>query len=366
MRVLALSVAYLPHMGGIEVLLHDMAAELVRRGHQIEIVSADRVGPGEVDGVVVHRIDVDGPVASKDVRAIRDVQRRLGAIVDRFDPDVVHAHEIGPLLWTYQRATRARRRPLVATVHNTMTEMVGLPASTYSLMAGLLGEADVVTAVSELAVTDTLSFAPLIRDSIRYVPNGVSAPCSSGQPVDRDLVVGVGRLAHQKGWDVAIDAMRLVRERRPQTRMMIAGVGDDEEDLRRRIEAAGLVGVVVLAGRLEQAEARRLMERAALVVMPSRFEGLPLVALEAAWAGRPVVGARVSGLTEAVVDGVTGVLVDGEQPALLADAMLGVLDDPSRSDALGGAAVERARALYGLGSCVDRYEAIYRELTTAR
>lgn len=366
MKILALSVAYLPHVGGVEVLVHDMSAELISRGHEVEIVSADRSGPAEVDGVVVHRFDVDTPMQSRDAAAIQGVQRRLVELVDRFDPDVVHAHEIGPLLWSYQRATRARRRPLVVTVHNTMTELVDLPPASFRVVAGLLREADQVTAVSERAALDTLTYAPFLRDSLMHLPNGVRPPASCAEPVDRDLVVGVGRLVHQKGWDLAIEAMQVVHDRRPQARLVIAGTGSDEEVLQRRIDEGGLADVVTLVGRLEQSDARALMARAALVLMPSRFEGLPLVALEAAWAARPVVGTRVSGLSEAVVDGVTGVLVDAEQPVALADEVLGVLADPARADGLGGAARQRAEELYGLGRCVDEYVAVYRRLLAGR
>jgi glycosyltransferase involved in cell wall biosynthesis len=342
MRILFLSGAYLPRVGGIEVLLHDMCAALGERGHQVEIITADRAGPTEVDGVAVLRLEIDRPMKTRDVTAIHSLQREVARTIDRFDPDVVHSHDMGPLLWLFQRAARSRRRPLMVTVHNSMTEVSVLSVASHASMAVLLREADLVTAVSRHALDDTLTYAQFLRDTIVHLPNGVLPPPVVDRQVDRNLLVGVGRLAHQKGWDVGIDAMRLVHDRRPEVRMVIAGPGPDQVALQQRIDGHGLSDVVTLAGRVDHAEARSLMAQAALVLIPSRHEGLPLVALEAAWAGRPVVGTRVSGVTEAVVDAVTGVLVEPEHPEELAEAVLRVLDAPATADALGEAARRRA------------------------
>lgn len=366
MRILALTHAYLPHIGGIEQLLHGMAAELVHRGHEVQIISADRSGPPEVDGVLVHRTLIGHRTHSPDPATVLSLQRHIATLVNRFDPHVVHSHDMAALLWTYQRATRTHRRPLVATVHNTMTEMNEVTPASLQAMAGLLRGADLVTTVSERSLHDTLTYAPFLQGSLRHVPNGVQPPPPGDQTVDRNLLVGVGRLVDQKGWDIGIDAMRIVHERHPRARLVIAGIGANETALRRQIDTNGLGDVVNLVGQLEQDETRKLMARAAMVLMPSRFEGLPLVALEAAWAERPVVGTRTSGLSEAVIDGVTGVLVDREQPTQLADAALGLLENPERADALGRAARTRAEQEYSLNRCVDRYEAIYHEVMSNR
>lgn len=363
-RVLALTASYLPRAGGIEVLLHGLTGELIRRGHDVEIVSGDRVGPTEIDGVPVHRVDITNRVQAKDALGIQAEQRRLAQILDRFDPDVVHSHDIGVLLWLYQRASRQRRRPLAVTVHGALTENDDITTVTQQAMASLLRKADAVTAVSEQAMHDTLTYAPFLSTSIAHIPNGVVEPPPGDAVVERNLIVGVSRLAKEKGWDVGIDAMRLVHEQRPSARMVIAGAGPEQELLQKRIDDRELDKVVTLAGSLDPPTARELMSRGALVLMPSRREGLPLVALEAAWAGRPVVGSRVSGLREAVIDGTTGVLVEPEQPEQLAAAIIDLLDRPDLADSYGDAALRRARAEFGLGPCVDEYVSLYRRLTS--
>lgn len=364
-RVLALTGSYLPRTGGIEILLHGLTGELIRRGHAVEIVSGDRTGPTEIDGVPVHRVDITSRVQSKDALGIQAEQRRLAQILDRFNPDVVHSHDVGVLLWLYQRATRHHRRPLAVTVHGAMTDNDDITTVTQQLMASLLREADAVTAVSEQAMHDTLTYAPFLSTSIAHIPNGVVEPPPGDTEVERNLIVGVGRLAKEKGWDIGIDAMRLVHQQRPSARMVIAGTGPEQEPLQQRINDRELDNVVTLAGSLDPLAARQLMSRGALVLMPSRREGLPLVALEAAWAGRPVVGSRVSGLREAIIDRTTGVLVEPEHPEQLAAAITDLLDQPDLADSYGDAALRRARAEFGLDRCVDEYVTLYQRLTAA-
>jgi glycosyltransferase involved in cell wall biosynthesis len=93
--------------------------------------------------------------------------------------------------------------------------------------------------------------------------------------------------------------------------------------------------------------------------MPSRFEGLPLVALEAAWAGRPVVAAQSPGLEDAVEPGSTGLMVPAEDAAALATCLAGLLADPDRASELGRNARAFAERRYSLDRCVDEYEQLY-------
>ncbi len=97
------------------------------------------------------------------------------------------------------------------------------------------------------------------------------------------------------------------------------------------------------------------------MVMPSHFEGLPLVALEAAWAGRPVVATRAPGLDEAVVDGETALVVEPGGGAL-AFGIERLVTDPALARRLGTGARAFAEREFSLGRCVDAYEALYERL----
>jgi glycosyltransferase involved in cell wall biosynthesis len=213
--------------------------------------------------------------------------------------------------------------------------------------------------VSQRALDDTLRYAPELASRLFHVPNGVLAPATDDIDPVPGRIAAIGRLTPQKGFDVALAAMSLVRNDHPSARLTLAGVGPDEASLRGFVESHELTGSVEFLGRIPQESVRQLMARSSIVLMPSRYEGLPLVALEAAWAARPVVGTDVPGLNEAVAHGVTGVLVPSEDPDALAAAVVGLLDDAERRRDLGRAARERAERLYGLSNCVDTYLDLY-------
>ena len=109
-----------------------------------------------------------------------------------------------------------------------------------------------------------------------------------------------------------------------------------------------------------------LMAAADLVVLPSLFEGLPLVVLEAMAAGLPVVGTRVCGTTEAVCDGMTGRLVEAQDAAALADAVLEVLERPELAARWGDARRRRFEREFQPARMARETAAVYEELLGAQ
>lgn len=366
MRILFLTSAYLPDgVGGIEMLLLQACRLLRERGHEIEIITAEVAGPDQVEGVPVHRLNLIQPIQARDPRALLAVDRRLRAILQSFQPTVVHSHDMGTLLWFYQRtpqATAAQRPPLVVSIHNVMTQhlrLQHLKPMSFTRMGRLLESADWVTAVSRSCLHDTLAYAPAIADRLEHLPNGIQPPpCPAGDP-DPDQLLCVGRLVSQKGFDRAIEAMVAIRAQRPMARLLVAGVGPAARALQAQAAQLGLQDAIQFLGLQDEDSVRQLMAGSALVLMPSRYEGLPLVALEAAWAGRPVLASDCAGLNEAVLANVTGVLIpEGDVPSLAREAVA-LLEDRPRAARLGAAARARAESEYSLDQYVRRCEAIY-------
>ena len=142
----------------------------------------------------------------------------------------------------------------------------------------------------------------------------------------------------QKGLDVAVRALPAIRASHPDAVLVIAGEGPEREALETLARELGVGDALFLPGRAGDVAA--LLERAELLVHPSRWEGFGLVLLEAMLAARPIVATRVSSIPEIVVDGETGVLVPPDDAQALAAAAIRVLDDPGSLGAAG-----RARAL---------------------
>jgi glycosyltransferase involved in cell wall biosynthesis len=166
-------------------------------------------------------------------------------------------------------------------------------------------------------------------------------------PPETDSVLFVGALERVKGVDVLLDAWRLIRDRRPGARLVIVGRGSMETEVRRR--AAGEPDVEIV-GPVPREALRELLDAARVVVLPSRSEGLGRVALEASARARPVVASRVGGIPELVEDGETGLLVQPEDAAALAAAVVRILDDPAAATAMGERGRRRALSLDPAGA----------------
>lgn len=176
---------------------------------------------------------------------------------------------------------------------------------------------------------------------VRVIPNGLDhdhyRPGTA--PAERDLVVFVGRLEHYKGVDLLLDAWLHVRSVRPGARLVIAGSGGAGDEMRARARDAGFGDTVTFAGFVSEEEKVAWMQRATVVVQPSRKEGWGLTVLEANACGTPVVATDVPGLRDSVRHGTSGLLA-APNPSSLATCLLAVLSD----DALRARLARGARA----------------------
>jgi D-inositol-3-phosphate glycosyltransferase len=169
-----------------------------------------------------------------------------------------------------------------------------------------------------------------------------------GLPVDRPVVLFVGRIQPLKAPDLAIRALAAMPHH-PDALLVIVGGASGADGAGEAEQAHRLAGELGVADRLRfvAPQPHHILSswyRAAdLVIVPSRSESFGLVALEAAACGVPVVASAVGGLLNIVHDGVTGMLVDGRDPARYARAMAQLLDDPAGAAAMGTAASVRAR-----------------------
>jgi glycosyltransferase involved in cell wall biosynthesis len=204
-----------------------------------------------------------------------------------------------------------------------------------------LRRASRVVACARSLAASASALAPDIESRLSFIPNGVDPARFVDAPPylhSRPYIAAVGRLVPQKGFDVLLEAFAGVPI---PVDVLIAGDGPERPRLERMRERLGLHGRVHLLGNMDAAAVAGLYRGSAVVAVPSRWEGLPLVCLEAMASGRAVVASRVDGIPDAVVDGETGLLVPRDDPERLAAALTALLSDPARCVRFG----ERARVI---------------------
>jgi glycosyltransferase involved in cell wall biosynthesis len=186
-----------------------------------------------------------------------------------------------------------------------------------------------------------------------------------GVGADAPVALFVGRLAAQKCVSDLLDAADLLQHIRPDLVTWIAGDGPDRMTLEARAGAFELLNsrVRFLGHRDDVPD---LIDGADLLVLPSRYEGLPNVVLEAMMRGKPVVATAAPGTDEVVVDGETGRLVGVGDVKSLARALRDLADDPRRGAALGEAGRRRASEAFGLDRMVAEYADLYHDLARSK
>ena len=218
-------------------------------------------------------------------------------------------------------------------------------------------------AVAVLTERDHETYAHALGDSVRLerIPNAIPRLEAEPPALDAPVVVAAGRLTLQKGFDLLIPAFAKVAERHPEWTLRICGDGGQRRRLQSLILEHRLSNNVLLMGAVDRLDLQ--MAQASLYVLSSRFEGLPMVMIEAMSLGLPVVGFDCpTGPREVIQNGRSGVLVpDGDIDAL-ADAMLAVIEDPEHRRRLGAGASERAKD-FALDSIGPRWEALIDELS---
>jgi phosphatidyl-myo-inositol dimannoside synthase len=289
-------------------------------------------------------------------------RRRLLAevirVVDELHPRSICLGELFPLHWLGTRIRSLRRLPIIHYIHGEELR-VGNNSRLFSWGAlDALRRAEAVVAVSSYT-RQLLLERGVAPARIHLVPNGIDPARFSPGPPDSELVrrlglsgkrvlLSVGRLEEKKGHRTLIQAMPSILASQPNAVCLIAGDGALASELRRLASACGVAGSVIFAGSVPDSELPEYYRLADVFVLPNRTmpngdtEGFGLVFLEASACGKPVVSGSDGGVIDAVIDGVTGLRVDGSSAQAVAAAVLRILQDNQLASDFGAAGREFA------------------------
>lgn len=362
MRIVHWTESFWPRIGGAEHFVRLLAADLFRHGHECVVISDVASGlpsHDRIDGLAIRRFPFQSALARRDLPEIVALASESTAALRDLAPAVLHLHTSQPGAFFFLRARKSVPIPTVFTTHDPLTA----DGNAQPLLVQVLETASRVAAVSSFMAQRVRDAFPAVAPRVCCIPNGLPSPAEDCAPLpwDPPVVLAVSRLTDEKGIDVLLRAIPQVGMR--GIRVVIAGDGPALDDLRRLAAALNLEATIEFAGWVSPDAVHRLMNRATVVAVPSRWdEPFGLVALEAMQMARPVVASRVGGLPGIVEDGRTGRLVPPDDPLALAAALTEVLVDSERARAMGEHGRRVAAAAFDWSRCVDAYESLYREI----
>ena len=386
--------------GGMNVYVRELARELGRRGHEVDVFTRWRekddpriqqLGPG---ARVVHI--ASGPMG---YWPKMDVYEHLSEFTERLEEhvraegrsyDLIHSHywlsaEVARTLAPRWRVPRIQMFHTLGHVkREVMDEDVdGESDVRIAIEQRAIGESAAVVASSEIEAGELADLYQAERAKVHVIPCGVDPDvfrpmrqADARDELGRDqcerIILFVGRIEQIKGIDVLLRALGLLLFRHPELRsdvclLVVGGALDPDDDapetekiaeLRRLVHQHRMEANVSFVGSLDQATLAKYYAAADVCAVPSLTESFGLVALEAMACGTPVVGTRVGGLQTLIEDGESGLLVPAGDYQALAESIARVLSDPRLRMHLAHGARDRAEH-YTWRSVGERIEALY-------
>jgi glycogen(starch) synthase len=327
-RVLMISNSYPPVLGGLQTAAHNIARGLVRRGHEVRVVSQRHPlhlpAHETMDGIPVERWVCLRPDLRNLLRlriglflggvcASPVVARRLARVMAAFQPDVVNVHFPEAFVPFVLEARCNVRHRLVVSLHGDDVErwdaaQVKARPAAFQEFSRLLEAADAITGCSRYLLDEMARLVPSAAQKAHVIHNGVDPQrfrAAEGHCTPWPYVLAYGRLTKKKGFDLLLEAFARLDRHHPLIRLIVAGEGEEQGALLAQASRLGLADRVSFFGRASEEEVARLLAGCLFVVVPSRKEPFGIVVLEALGAGKSVLATRVGGVDECVSEFMT-------------------------------------------------------------
>ncbi|HEX4731875.1 MAG TPA: glycosyltransferase family 4 protein [Solirubrobacterales bacterium] len=388
-RVLILSWEYPPLIeGGLARHVRKLSEALVERDVEVHVLTrGGEESPAEdlANGVLVHRIREPkrptdlGEFVTWVERMNSDMLAAGVELGDRYEFDLVHGHD-----WLVANACDhlAKRfaAPLVTTIHATEygrhQGWVDKHPQTYihGVERWITNRSQRLIACSHYMREQIVDIFGVAEKRVSVIPNGIDpGDLPQQEPAELErlrsefaapeekLVLLIGRLVYEKGFQLALEAMPRVIEEAPGTRFLVAGSGTHEAELHRQAEELGLMEHGTFLGWIGDDVLHSLYRIADLTVVPSIYEPFGLVALEAMASGCPCIVADTGGLREVVVHEEGGLRFRADDPEALADVAIRVLSDDELGERLIADAYEHVRR-FDWSDVAEQTVAVYADL----
>lgn len=368
-----------PSVGGIQTHTLRLSRKLRQKGVDAFVVTRpqnNRPSYEEIQGVPTYRVGIRrGGRALTATCYILEGLRLLAAQRGRWQ--IAHAHQmVSPMsLGLLAKSFLGNRLIINPHLGGKLGDVVTLqderPLTGRFRLAAAVKLADAFVTISD-EIRRELDSLGIEGDRIWEIPNGVDVehfrPLQPGRRrrlrealnlPDGWLVGFAGRLTHQKGLDVLLEAWRRVVSARRDAQLILIGSGEELPNLFKQADSLGLERSVHFVG--ECSDVAPLLQACDAFVLPSRSEGLPVALLEAMAVGLPVVATKIDGIRYVLEDGVTGGLVPPDDPMALSNRLLEAADG-ARVQSWGERARRHVEAHYSLDVVAEQYVAMYEKI----
>ncbi len=364
-KVLHILPNYFPRTGGIETLLAQyFKSQTDNTEFEHSILTCKRKNQSSVERTpgIAHlsEIDISDLQNSQDVLPITlRIISQLRLVVYELQPSIIHLHGIHEMSLYAVKIAREMGIPLIFHFHGTVTE------EDMRVLTPIVPFLHNILVVSEAVRQSLLPY--LSSDiQIEVLVNGVEdlrgKPLAISRNTDHIILV-VGRIEHEKGFDVALRAFRLILQELPAIRLVVIGSGSHLQSLKILGKQLGILSSIDFLGDLRNEEVIQKMDQSDIVLVPSRaIEGFGIVAIEAALREVVVIASDIGGLSYTVEDKKSGFLVPAEDPIAIAEKVKEILKDPDSLEKIGKYARIRALDLFSMDRFKVSLESYYHNL----
>jgi len=374
MRICQITSAAFPPEEGIGNYIYGLSTQLLNKGHSVTILTRSSKGkkPREhLDNMQIIRVpflrlypfymNIHSMMMN---RVFRSLESQFD-LVHIHSPLVPKIHTTLPTIATIHTPMKIDTLASFHETRNLRTTLWKLSGQfiSYPLEVHLLQTANIITVVAK-SVAQELQEYPLKNNDLLVMGNGIdNATFTPGRttPTER-YVLFTGRLSYRKGLFDLIEAAKDVCENHQDVSFIITGSGILIDTLRERINELGLTKRIKFPGFVTREQLITLYQNATIYVVPSHYEGLPTVLLEAMSCGLPVIATAVSGNLDVITPGTNGLLVPPQNPKQLAEAITTLLEDDQLRTTLGNNARSTIEKQYTWDIISEKYLEQYHTL----
>jgi glycosyltransferase involved in cell wall biosynthesis len=360
--------------GGAQNVVYGLAKAAKAHSCDVRILSlCDSQESSVIQRVTQHDVSFLEPAFPKNFRNVKHflvAQKALSTFVKQLKPDLIHSHLFQAKL-ALAVNKEAKKIPIVDTVHDNMTwwRSKGVKPRLQTLFDKYYASyvARYSVAISKSVQSDIRKFLLSDNERTPYVYNAVDEKYFSLKPINLSIrykliLISSRIVIKKKGLDIVLDIVRELKTRYSNFRVSIIGDGEDSERFGDMLASYGLGDVITLHGYAQ--EPKEFYEKAHLLLMPSRWEGFGLSAVEASAMGVPVVASRVGGLAEVIIEGETGYLCESGNILEFVNAIENLITDENARKKISMRAVELARKRFSIKETFRSYYQIYERAIT--